>query len=262
MRNDGPSLALYALPTALTLGSVLCGFQAILLCLGQPDGARLSQAALYIALAMLFDIVDGRLARLTGTTSEFGVQIDSLADLSSFGVAPAVLAYRWGLEPLGALGVAGAFLYLACGAIRLARYNVKENAKKVREALDRQAERAVPPGAPDRYIVGLPIPGGAGVLVSVVVAAPRLGLDSPEPWALFGATVGTSVLMISTIPFRGLKSLRQDRLTYFWLLLALGGGALLALGGEPRVGLAWVLMAYVLISVGEAAVKALAARRP
>ncbi|MFW5921447.1 MAG: CDP-diacylglycerol--serine O-phosphatidyltransferase, partial [Polyangiales bacterium] len=116
--------SLFILPNLFTLSSVLCGFYSVVLCASEPTEDDFYRASLLILFAMLFDAVDGRVARLTKTQSAIGVQLDSLADVISFGVAPAVLVYAWSLEALGALGIFAGFCYVACGTIRLARFNV------------------------------------------------------------------------------------------------------------------------------------------
>ncbi len=143
----------FVLPNLFTVTSIFCGFYALTLCSGDPSPAKLYQAALAIFFAMFFDGFDGRVARLTRTQSQFGVELDSLADVISFGVAPAMLVYKWALAPLGFIGLFVAFFYAACGALRLARFNV-------------MSRRAVG----SRFFVGLPIPLAAGVIVSVVIA--------------------------------------------------------------------------------------------
>src|SRR5271156_4013796 len=117
--------AMFVLPNLFTVSSIFCGFFAMTLWAGGEERTgRFYQAALAILFAIFFDGFDGRVARLTKTQSEFGVQLDSLADLVSFGVAPALLLYKWALQPLGFWGLFLAFLFTACGALRLARFNV------------------------------------------------------------------------------------------------------------------------------------------
>ncbi|MBM4355327.1 MAG: CDP-diacylglycerol--serine O-phosphatidyltransferase [Deltaproteobacteria bacterium] len=198
------SRALFALPTLFTLSSVLMGMISIV---SAAEG-DFEIGALAILFAVLFDSLDGRVARLTRTESKFGVQIDSLADVVSFGVAPAVLAYlgflrgRFEFGPLD-LGLAGAFLFLAAGAIRLARYNVDADRK---------------PG-PVRTFTGLPIPGGAGCIAGLV-----LGLTLEE--ATLGATTMLgfllllSFLMVSTVKYRKKVDVRApDTLVLLGLLV-------------------------------------------
>src|SRR3954447_4251772 len=116
--------SLFLLPNLITLSSVFCGFQAIVLCGEGASETAFFQAALLIVYAMFFDILDGRVARLTKTQSALGVQLDSLADVISFGVAPACLLYRWSLASMGAVGLAACFAFVSAGVIRLARFNV------------------------------------------------------------------------------------------------------------------------------------------
>src|SRR5689334_6823759 len=116
--------AMFVLPNLFTVSSIFCGFYAITLCLDAPEPIHLYNAALAIFFGMFFDMADGRVARLTKTQSDFGVQLDSLADVVSFGVAPAVLLWRWALSSLGITGLVIGFIYVACGALRLARFNV------------------------------------------------------------------------------------------------------------------------------------------
>ena len=117
--------SLFILPNLFTLSSVLCGYYAILTATKPEVSADdFYRASLLVIFAMFFDSLDGRVARMTKTQSAFGLQIDSLADVVSFGVAPALLVYQWSLHSLGTMGLIGAFLFVACGAIRLARFNV------------------------------------------------------------------------------------------------------------------------------------------
>ena len=118
-------------------------------------------AAPFIGVAIVLDMLDGRIARMTGTTSEFGVEFDSLADVISFGVAPAILAFQWGLQPLGRLGWAAGFLFVAAAAVRLARFNIQT-------------------GAPDkRYFVGMPSPAAAAVPAATIFCVSRAGFTAP-----------------------------------------------------------------------------------
>lgn len=167
-----PRRGLYVLPSIFTGGNIALGFYAITQSMhaSATDYASFDRAAIAIAFALPFDALDGRIARMTNTESDFGRELDSLADVITFGVAPAILAYTWGFrmlpEPathhhlhhrLIALGLVAAFLFLICGACRLARFNVTANPKPSN------------PGRPGRrYFVGMPIPAAAGVIASVV----------------------------------------------------------------------------------------------
>src|SRR5947208_13843750 len=125
------------LPSLFTMGNMFCGYA----CIVYAMRGDFETAALLIGIAVALDMLDGRIARLTGTASDFGVELDSLADVISFGVAPAILAFAWGLQPLGRLGYAAGFLYVSAAALRLARFNIQSAA-----VTDK------------RYFVGLPSP--------------------------------------------------------------------------------------------------------
>jgi CDP-diacylglycerol--serine O-phosphatidyltransferase len=133
------------LPSLFTLANLFCGWA----CVVYAMQGQLETAAPFIGVALVLDMLDGRIARMTGTTSEFGLQLDSLADVVSFGMAPAVLAYAWGLAPLGRLGWAVGFLFVTAAALRLARFNIQRNTDK-------------------RYFVGLASPA-AGALIAATV---------------------------------------------------------------------------------------------
>ena len=173
------------LPSLFTTGNLFLGFWAIIKAL---DGQAV-QAAPLIAGAIVLDMLDGRIARLTGTTSEFGAELDSLADAISFGVAPAVLAYRWALDEIPRLGWLAAFLFAMCGVLRLARFNVQKHTTDM------------------RYFVGLPIPAAAGQLAAVIAFAPA----RVTGWVhgLFALLLVTllAFLMVSTLRYRSFKGI-------------------------------------------------------
>lgn len=178
-----PRRGLYVLPSIFTGGNIALGFYAITQSMHATatDFGAFDRAAIAIAFALPFDALDGRIARMTNTVSDFGRELDSLADVITFGVAPAILAYTWGFrmlpEPLVhhhlhqrlmALGLVAAFLFLICGACRLARFNVTANPKPSN------------PGRPGRrYFVGMPIPAAAGVVASVVHCFNGSPIDNP-----------------------------------------------------------------------------------
>ncbi len=209
-----PRRAAYALPTLFTAGNIFLGFLAILRAIegalvgasGQlGSNANFEVAAKAIGIAVVLDGLDGRIARLTNTVSDFGREMDSLADVITFGIAPAVLAYCWGVQfvnPAGLLtdrraGYFIAFLFLLCGAARLARFNVQTN--------------PVPknPGRPDRkYFVGLPIPAAAAMVAAVVYASDSVPLE----WWIFSASwlallALLSFLMVSTWRYPSFKEI-------------------------------------------------------
>jgi CDP-diacylglycerol--serine O-phosphatidyltransferase len=237
--------SLFILPNLFTLSSVFCGFYAVLLCGQGASDDDYYRASLLIIFAMFFDTIDGRVARLTRTQSAFGLQIDSLADVVSFGMAPAVLVYRWALEPLGLIAVATCFAFVACGAIRLARFNV----------LAMSAGGA--PKKPDKYILGMPIPGAAGILVSLVAAnhAVTGGLSS-SPLPILFVVLALSFFMVSTIRFRSLKDLRMSWRTLLLVGFALGSSIVLALKLHIAFALGWLLVSYVAIGLVESILSA------
>jgi CDP-diacylglycerol--serine O-phosphatidyltransferase len=196
-----------------------------------------------LVFALFFDMLDGRVARLTKTQSAFGLQIDSLADVVSFGVAPALLVYKWSFQALPQpepLGIVCAFVFAGAGAVRLARFNV----------LSMGSQGA--PTKPGKYIVGLPVPGAAGILVSLVIAnhAANLTLNA-YVWPMMGLTVFLSFLMVSTIKFRSFKDLKLNARTFLLVALAVGSSAIVSLQTKPAFVLVWLLSAYVLIGLVE-----------
>jgi CDP-diacylglycerol--serine O-phosphatidyltransferase len=213
-----PRRAAYVLPSLFTAGNIFLGFlallrtiQAAMLIPGHPqEGAeQFAFAAKVIGISVLLDGLDGRVARLTNTTSAFGAELDSLADVISFGIAPAVLAFFWGVqfvdahaapvafEQLQDLGKLAAFLFLLCGAARLARFNVQKNPQPKN------------PGRPDRkYFVGLAIPSGAGMLASVVYFNDGHPITYwPYAFAWLALTGMLSFLMVSTWRYYSFKDL-------------------------------------------------------
>ncbi|WP_441291542.1 CDP-diacylglycerol--serine O-phosphatidyltransferase [Sorangium sp. KYC3313] len=243
---------MYLLPNLITLSSVFCGFDAVRLSASARSDDDLQRAALLILLAMLADTLDGRVARMTRTESAFGAQLDSLADLVSFGVAPALLVYQWSLHRLGLAGVLGGSVFAACGAIRLARFNVLS-----------MGEAGGPP-SPPRYIVGLPVTGAAGVLIAIVMtrrgAGGQLGGAGVAP-AVLATTLLVSMLMVSTLRFRSFKDLRPGPRTLLATALALGSSALLSFRWGLAPVLAWGLGVYVLLGVVESLWRLPALRR-
>jgi CDP-diacylglycerol---serine O-phosphatidyltransferase len=217
-----PRRAAYALPTFFTAGNIFLGYLSILrsfkgavLAASNAGGApeHFAVAAKAIAGAILLDGLDGRIARMTNTTSDFGREMDSLADVISFGIAPAVLAYAWGVQFIDPLvsetvrrhitdaGYFIAFLFLMCGAARLARFNIQKN--------------PIPknPGRPDRkYFVGLPIPAAAGMVAAVVYASDA----EPIAWwplsiAWLALLLLLGFLMVSTWRYYSFKGINLSK---------------------------------------------------
>ncbi len=232
---------LFVLPNLFTVSSIFCGFYAVVLCSGEALPAHLYQAAYCILFAAFFDGFDGRVARLTKTQSQFGVELDSLADVMSFGVAPALLVYKWALAPLGMLGVFLSFAFAACGALRLARFNVL-------------AQRASHSGGSGRFFIGLPIPLAAGVIVSVVIAhhgaqGGYLAASARVPVAVL--VVVLSLLMVSTVRYRTFKDLRISVRSAGLLALLALGGVVVGTQLHPAFVVASYFAAYLLFGLLE-----------
>jgi CDP-diacylglycerol---serine O-phosphatidyltransferase len=233
---------LFLLPNLITLSSIFCGFDAIRLAARGGDD-DIYRAAVMLVFAMIFDLLDGRVARMTKTQSAFGVQIDSLADVVSFGVAPALLVYQWAapFHPVAALVTA--FIFVSCGAIRLARFNV----------LTTNEHGA--PQKPGAYIVGLPIPGAAGVVVSLVVANhavdSRLSIEAWS-WPILGIVFLLSMLMVSTVKFRSFKDIKLNARSVAVVAFALASSALIYSRLKPGFVLVWLLGFYVMLGLFEA----------
>lgn len=218
--------AMFVLPNLFTISSIFCGFYAILLVSGVPGPTQMVQATLAIFFGIFFDMADGRVARMTRTQSEFGVQLDSLADLISFGLAPAVIVHRWGLTRLGLWGVVVAFIYVACGALRLARFNV-------------MAARLQ--GGSKKFFVGLPIPLAAGVLISLVLfhqrTAATLALRETHVQVLL---LVLSYLMVSNVRYRTFKDV-QVSLRSLCIFATL---ALLFIGISAQIQPSFAILAF------------------
>ncbi len=231
--------SLFILPNLFTLSSVLCGYNAILILSDQPTSDDFYRAALLIVFALFFDGIDGRVARLTKTQSAIGVQLDSLADVISFGVAPAILVYHWSLAELETAGMFIGFLYVAAGAVRLARFNVSSTGD------DGQPEH------PGKYTQGLPIPAAAGILISIVVANTLTGKLPFTPYVISALVLALSIFMVSAMPFRSFKDLRLNLRTVLFISVALGVTVWIALKVHPSMALVWLLAAYVIIGIVE-----------
>ncbi len=238
---------LFLLPNAITLASIFCGFDAIRIAAEGRSDQDYFRSALLVMFAAVFDTLDGRVARMTKTQSSFGIQIDSLADVISFGIAPALLVYRWSLHQLGALGLFVSFAFVACGAVRLARFNV----------LAMRAETAGE--KPSKYIVGLPIPGAAGLLVGLVMANYSVSGDlggRRYAWVLLAVVIALASLMVSTIQFRSFKDLRLNPRTLAFVAVVIGSSAAVSVYFKPAFVLVWLLGGYILVGLVESALAA------
>ncbi len=234
---------LFVLPNLITLASIFCGFNAIRIVAGNNVTVDdFYRAAVLLIFAMLFDLMDGRVARMTKTQSAFGLQIDSLADIVSFGVAPSLLVYKWVLYRFPVAGLLTAFLFVACGAIRLARFNVLSSSASGK------------PTKPSKYIVGLPIPPASGILISLVVANHAVGgALGHERYTvvLFAVTIGLSLLMVSNVKFRSFKELKLNTGTVLLVLFTLASSAFVWRRFKPQFVLVWLLSVYITIGILE-----------
>lgn len=190
----------YILPNLITTGGLFTGFYAVI----ASVRGDFHTAAIAILVAQVFDVLDGRIARVTRTTSRFGVEYDSLSDLIAFGVAPGILVYSWALQAWGTWGWLAASLYVACGALRLARFNVQyDNVEK-------------------RHFVGLPIPAAADVIAAIVLMYYYFGGEGAthKHIILLLVIYGLAGLMVSAIRYPSFKEAELYRRQPFWLLVA------------------------------------------
>jgi CDP-diacylglycerol--serine O-phosphatidyltransferase len=214
----------YLLPSLMTMGNMFCGYA----CVVYAARGEFETAAPFIGFAIVLDMLDGRIARLTGTTSEFGVQFDSLADIISFGIAPAILAFSWGLAPLGRLGWAAGFLFVAAAAMRLARFNI-----------------AAATGGDKRYFVGMPSPAAAGIAAATVYAYPWGLYDYRAALPALAMVLVPALLMVSTIRFRSFKTIDLHVRRSYTILIVIAA-ALVLITTHPRfvlVGMAYTYLA-------------------
>jgi len=214
---------IYVLPSLFTVASLFCGFQALI----RTSQGSYHVAALLILVASVLDAIDGQVARLTRTDTDFGLQFDSLADVVSFGIAPAVLVHSWALSSLGRIGWLVSFLYVACGAARLARFNLR------RHPADR------------RYFVGLPIPAAAITLAAVINYRPEAVTDPLAAGVMAALTVFVALLMISRLRYRSLKDadliVRKPHLAIIVVALVY-----IAIASNPEVILTLLAVAYLI----------------
>ena len=201
-----PRKGVYLLPNMITTLSMFLGFLSMVWAVQ----GRFESACLAILLSAVMDGLDGKVARLTYTASEFGVQYDSLSDLVAFGIAPAMLMWQWELSALGRMGLAAAFIYAACGALRLARFNVSTAA------------------VGKRFFIGLPIPAGGCTVVTFVFCAAHFPaiMASALPYMTLVLAIGVGVLMVSKVRYFSFKEydfLRAHPIrTMLFFLLVLG----------------------------------------
>jgi len=221
---------IYLIPNLVTSLNMFCGFFAIIAAL---DGHYL-KAAIAVIVAGVFDNMDGKIARATNTTSKFGVEYDSLCDLVSFGVAPAIVMYMWALQDFGRTGWLVAFLFMACGALRLARFNTQVGVVS------------------SDHFVGLPIPAGAGMCMVTILMCYKLELSTisdpvpPYPVLILVMMFALAFLMVSNISYDSFKNkdLATKRKSFATLPSALL--LLILVAVEPSLVLFIVGVTYVL----------------
>ncbi len=213
----------YVLPNLFTTANLFCGVYSIIATLNK----NFYYAAVAILLANIFDIADGKVARITNTTSKFGIEYDSLCDLVSFGVAPGILIYCWALHPFGRFGWMASFLFIACGALRLARFNVMvEVAEKGR-------------------FIGLAIPAAASTIASMFLFLHYLGRVDQKNIIVLLATYILSFLMVSNIryiSFKELDFIKKKPLTFLFFIILL----FILIASQPEIMIFLFLFFYVI----------------
>lgn len=234
--GDSPSLrakGIYLLPNLFTSAALFAGFYAIV----SAMSFRYEQAAIAIFIAMVMDGLDGRVARMTNTQSAFGAEYDSLSDMVSFGVAPALIIYLWALKPLGKLGWIAAFIYCACAALRLARFNTKLE----------------DPFQDKRFFQGLPSPAAAALIAGFVWVSYEYGISGREiffgaikmQWLAWGLTIFAAGSMVSDLSFYSAKDINLKKSVPFVAILAIVLGFVLVSYSPPEV-LFSVVLVYAL----------------
>lgn len=224
-RFDGMRKGVALLPNLLTTANLFCGFFAII----QAISGRFVFAVWLILLAGLFDFLDGRVARMTGTQSDFGVEYDSLADMTTFCLAPALLMYRWGLAGFGKFGIAASFLYFACGALRLARFNVQAA------------------GVEKTDFQGLPSPAAAATLTTFLLFYTSY-FGKSGTHNVFGMIliISLGLLMVSEVRYKSMKQTKK-RTSFFYLICVIAG--LFVVLSRPEMTLFGLGIGYVTLGI-------------
>jgi CDP-diacylglycerol--serine O-phosphatidyltransferase len=227
-RNPRRRQSIYLLPNLFTTACLFSGFYAIVMAMNN----QFAQASVAIFVAMVLDSLDGRVARLTNTTSDFGANYDSLADMVSFGVAPALIAYEWALQGMGKLGWLAAFIYVAGAALRLARFNTNAS------VIDK------------RFFQGLPSPAAAALVAGFIWLVTDLRETrfithavTDLRWLVWGLTVYAGVTMVSSVPFYSFKDINLRKSVPF-IFIALGALLLVLISQDPPSMLFLLVSAY------------------
>jgi CDP-diacylglycerol--serine O-phosphatidyltransferase len=223
-KKENMKRGIYILPNLVTAASLFAGFYSMVATLNGNYGS----AAVWIFISAVCDGLDGKVARMTGTTSKFGVEFDSLADLVAFGVTPAFLMYAWALKPFGRLGWVAAFLFLVCGALRLARFNVQVDTVE------------------SKRFVGLPIPAAASMVASTVLLFSHFGWPSSyKKFAIIAMIYLLAFLMVSSFRYYSFKDPALiKRQPFGFLLLAVV--LLIVVAAEPVAMTFAIMLIYTL----------------
>ena len=223
-KTESIKRGIYILPNLFTTGSLFAGFYSLVASLN----GNFSTAAMWIFASAIFDGLDGKVARMTGTTSKFGVEYDSLADLVAFGVTPALMVYAWALRPFGRVGWLAAFLFVACGALRLARFNVQVNTVE------------------SKRFVGLPIPAAASMVAATVLLFHHFEWPSSfKRLAIITLIYLLAFLMVSSFRYYSFKDpelIKKQPFGFLVLAIVL----LIVVAAEPVVMVFSVMLIYVI----------------
>lgn len=213
---------IYVLPNLFTLAALFGGFYAIVMAIN----GRFDLAAVGVFCAMVLDSLDGRVARMTNTQSAFGEQMDSLSDMVSFGAAPALIAYVWALKGLGRWGWIAAFVYCACGALRLARFNVNT------AVVDK------------RYFQGLPSPAAAALVAGFIWLMTDQGVKGPSvAWPMFALALYSGLSMVTNVPFYSFKDVHMKQSVPFVVIVLIALG-IAVINIDPPIVLFGLFMVY------------------
>ena len=223
-RTNKLSRGIYILPNIFTSLNIFCGFYAVVASIN----GKFVPAAVAIIIAGAFDTLDGKIARATKTTSKFGLEYDSLADVISFGLAPGIIMYLWALRPLGRIGWLAAFLFMVCGALRLARFNTQAGTIS------------------SSHFVGLPIPAGAGMNATAVLLYHKLGFNvESHPVIILVMLYVLAFLMVSNIKYNSFKKPELSKKMNFNVLVT-AILILIAIAAQPSFVLFLLSFIYVL----------------
>lgn len=216
---------IYILPNIFTSLNIFCGFHAII----SSINGNYTVAATSLIIAVIFDILDGKIARATNTTSKFGIEYDSLADLISFGVAPGLMMYLWALKPMGRIGWLAAFLLMVCGALRLARFNTHIGDNKI------------------DYFIGLPIPAGAGMIASTVLFCHKfdIAINNVSQIIMLIMLYVISFLMVSSVKYKSFKKAEVFKKMNFNVLVSIIL-LLIFIAAQPSIALFSLGIVYII----------------